>query len=406
MSEETILRLQEQYSDNTMSSKHPFGPFFKSFLIFGIDLEGNQNSSIYKTILLRIWTVVVVIFYHYWIVFEILWYTKYTIQENALAESIVIWSSVLTFDILLWKRRTVHKFMAVVKLETLKLKDDVRKKHEKMILIMCCLVWLYSVVFVLQDFALVTMTRFEKHHTVSPISYVSLKYVSGPYKNMIFKIDTCMESFFIQGLLTLTIALYLVMCLNAIKWFQHLKEVEDDSVEVWKLSDIQRFFQTFSDLSENVQLLDKIFSKAVGIWLIMILAFLCIRIVTMINPNMITTSQMVSEMTLTSFRATVTLVGITFIADSLHQEAMTTLFYLDDLMTKDKIATSNLVYHEIHMAFTKFSYNPIYLTLGHIIRLNRKFLMTCVGMMTTYVIISIQLYPNTMKGLASGDIFT
>lgn len=379
---------------------HPFHPILKSFLIFGIELDSSNHVSNFRSAFYKFWTICVTFFYHYWIVCDVLYYARYTVQENALAESVTDWTSVLTFDILLWKRKSLQKLMTIAKLEALNVDEHVRKKLEKIALITCCFVWLYTCIFVIQFFVFSTDRDFQKHHTSSPLSYLSC-YVSESHKIKILLLDRCTESFFTQGILTLTIALYLLLCLNAIKWFQELRSrytPKESSTVPFRLPDIQRFLGTFDDLSQNVRRLDSVFSKSVAVWLLMILFLLCVRIVTIVNPTLTMTNEMVVIFVFTFTRAAATLIGINFMADSLHKEALTTLFHLDDLCGQNKIILNNSVYHEIQMAFVKFSFSPTHLTFWQITRLNRRFLMTCLGMMATYVIVAVQLYPNTMEG--------
>ncbi|GFQ72091.1 uncharacterized protein TNCT_158691 [Trichonephila clavata] len=381
-------------------SKHPFHLILKSFWLFGLHLEGYNDTTLIFNVFFKIWTVIIIFCYHSWIVFDVIWYFNHRVHENALAESVTVWASTITFDFLIWKRKDIRKLMEVVKTETLKLNEKTRKKHEKKILIVVVSVWLYVMIFVVQNLVFCVEKEYSKQHTSSIIGYAS-QGLSPSEQIAYYRLNGCLQSFFIQGLLTMTIALYLLLCLTCKKWFQHLKKQYSNTERLSSLSETERFCSRFDELSKNVHLLDQVFSLPVAVWLLMILVTLCVRIVLILNPLLPNTNQMITATVLSFSRAATALVGMSFIADSVHKKAMITLFQLDSFPKVGKDALSNAMYQEIHMAFTRFAFNPTQLTFLKIARLNRRFLMTCIGMMSTYVIISIQLYPNAKRGLGS-----
>lgn len=393
----TVINLQ--YLDNRRESKlkHPFRLFLKIFRIFGMDLEGKKECT-FKYMMLKIWCVLAAFIFHHRLLCEIIWYTRHSFQENALAESIIVWSSALTFDMLLSKRQSIQRLLDIVKEEGLKMDVKCIQQQAKFILISCCIIWCYVLVYVSQYLIFMNERDYENTH-VNPLIFIE-KYIPDHYKKSIYFLLICLESFFIQGILTFTIAFYLLLSLTASKWFQQLKSnytiPNENERNRLNLYDIQRFSQIFDNLSSNVQLLDNVFSRPVGIWLLMILSLLCVRIVTLVNPVMKTTKQMAMVIFLTFSRAGTTLIGMCFIADYLHQNAISTLFHLDTLCEKS-IILNLVVYQEIQMAFSRFSFNPTHLTMLKVTRLDRRFLMSCVGMMATYIIISIQLFPETDK---------
>ncbi|GFT17295.1 uncharacterized protein NPIL_535881 [Nephila pilipes] len=255
-------------------------------------------------------------------------------------------------------------------------------------------------IFVAQNLVFSVEKEYAKHHTSSILGYAS-QGLPESEQIAYYRLNGCLQSFFVQGLLTMTIALYLLLCLTCQKWFQHLKHQYSNNERLSSLTETERFCSKFDELSNNVHLLDHVFSLPVAVWLLMILITLCVRIVSILNPLLPNTNQMITAIILSFSRAATALIGMSFIADSVYKNAMNTLFQLDNFPKAGKVALSNAMYQEIHMAFTRFAFYPTQLTFWKITRLNRRFLMTCIGIMTTYVIISIQLYPNARQGLGS-----
>lgn len=398
--EVTDIRISDLEMRRCAPLKHPFRVFITSFRIFGIDLEGgNDKDYSIKSTVFQIWSALVALFLHYRLISEVVWYKNNFIQENALAESIAVWTSVLTFDKMLSNKIRIQRFMAVVKVEASKTDKKVLKKQMKFSLIVCCSIWFYVFLYILQYLIFRKDEEYETQH-VSPLGLLG-NYVPSNYKIYFFRLFLCLECFFVQGILTFTMGFYLLICFNIINWFKILKDkyAPNSCQSTLNLEHVQRFIQLFENLSQNVKIFDNVFSASVAVWLLMILSNLCVRIVTIVNPTMPITKQMAAMIFLTFSRSAATLIGMCFIADFLNKNIISTLFLLDALCGEGSIVLDDTVYNEIQMAFTRYSFNPTHLTMWNIMRLDRRFLMTCIGMMTTYVIISIQIYPNTAEGL-------
>ncbi|KFM72208.1 hypothetical protein X975_10836, partial [Stegodyphus mimosarum] len=336
--------------------KKPFSLLLKSFQIFGVDLEGEDSSILYK-VFFRSWTTLILLLYHYWFFCDIGFYFGHKAQENAIAESITVWSSVISYDILLWKGKDIRKLMAIMKEETEKLDRKLLGKQEKQVIFVFSISWLYMLIFIGQKLILTPEKGFGNRYTVNILRYL-FDSLSEYDKIILFKLETALEIFFIQGFLTLTIALYLLLGLSARKWFKNLKRSymrKRNSTETGsKLTEIEEFCNDFDKLSLNVQLLDKVFTHPVAIWLLMILVTLCVRIVAVLNPRIPVTENLLTIIIVSFSRSAMTLVGMSFIADSVNQQATKTLFYLTTL-SHNTHTMSAAAYHEIHMAFTRSS---------------------------------------------------
>ncbi|GFY46874.1 uncharacterized protein TNIN_172991 [Trichonephila inaurata madagascariensis] len=387
----------------TSRRRHPLDPILKSFLIFGIDIEEKEVTGHFTKILYKVWSVIVILFYHYYLISDFAWYVRRSAQENAIAESTSVWASIITFDLLLIRKKHVKKTVHFVYSETMKLSEKERKRFEKIVLIVCCIVWVYVCVFVTQHGAFKHREKYGEFHTTTLLHMV-YKKLDEPMRTIVAKFDKCMESFFIQGLMTLTMALYLLLCLNARLWFKNFQQ-HFENHECLKLDsntlDIRHFTSSYEILANNVQILDDGFSQIVASWLLMILVTLCVRIISVLNPVTVTTNQMLTVIILTFARAITALIGTSFIGDSVYNESLTAISLLFKLRRTDSIVWKSTTFYEIQLALARYSFNPTQLTVWKFARLNRGFLMTCLGMMTTYIIIAIQLYPNAMKGLKS-----
>ncbi|GIY08392.1 uncharacterized protein CEXT_691141 [Caerostris extrusa] len=98
-------------------------------------------------------------------------------------------------------------------------------------------------------------------------------------------------------------------------------------------------------------------------------------------------------------RAIITLFAVSFTAGDVHKESKACLGKLDTILRKKDPIRDIAVCQEVQLAFTIFSFFPVHLTVWKFSSLNKAFLMTCIGMMTTYIIICIQLNPNALKSL-------
>ncbi|KAG8192111.1 hypothetical protein JTE90_027758 [Oedothorax gibbosus] len=192
------------------------------------------------------------------------------------------------------------------------------------------------------------------------------------------------------------------MCLNSRMWLRHFRKLYKASDITEQNIGVRSFRKSYENLCEIVSLLDDAFSEMVGIWLFMILVIICVRIISVLNPLTVTTDQMMTVILLTLFRAMGTLLGSCFLGDSISSEGKNALSLLIEMARRDNCyAWNNSAFFEIQLIITKYALSPLQLTVIKFARLDRKFLMSCMGMMTTYIIISIQLYPNAMKGLRS-----
>ncbi|GFS39962.1 uncharacterized protein NPIL_34751 [Nephila pilipes] len=400
----SVMTYEPLPSTNIVTSRkrHPLDPILKSFLIFGIDIEHREVTGNFAKILFKVWSVILLLCYHYYLISDLAWYIRRAVQENAIAESISVWASIITYDLLLLRRKHIKKTVRFVYNETMKLNEKERKKFEKIVLIVCCVVWVYICIFVTQHGAFKHRENYGEFHTTTLLHMV-YKRLNQPMRTIVAKLDKCIESFFIQGLMTLTMALYLLLSLNARLWFKNFQK-HFENHECLKLDsqtlDIRHFTSSYEILAKNVHTLDDGFSQIVASWLLMILVTLCVRIISVLNPVTVTTNQMLTVIILTFTRAITTLIGTSFIADSVYNESLRAISLLFKLRT-DNIVWKSSTFYEIQLALTRYSFNPTQLTVWKFARLNRGFLMTCLGMMTTYIIIAIQLYPNAMKGLES-----
>ncbi|GIY11099.1 uncharacterized protein CDAR_380701 [Caerostris darwini] len=331
------------------------------------------------------------------------WYIRHFVQENAIAESISIWACVITYDLFLLKRKHISKTVRFVQNESMNLSKKERKRFEKIVLRVFCLVWIYVCVFVIQHGAFKHRRRYGEYHTTT-LLHMIYKKLDEPMKTIVSKLDKCIESFFIQGFLTLSMALYMLLCLNAKLWFKNFQQ-NFENQEEFKLNnqtlDIRKFATIYQNLAKNVGRLDDGFSQIIASWLLMILVTLCVRIISMLNPMTSTTYQMLTVIIMTFCRAITVLVGTSFLADSVYDESLKAISILLKLQEPERTVWKNSTFFEIQLTLTRYSFNPTQLTVWKFSRLNRSFLMTCLGMMTTYIIIAIQLYPNAMKGLES-----
>ncbi|GIY07338.1 uncharacterized protein CDAR_20791 [Caerostris darwini] len=373
-----------------------FDVFLKTFWIFGLDFVGYDGPSMLFKLFLKIWTCVNIFCYHFCIAVDVVWYFNHKIQEDVLAESVTNWVTVITFDFMLWKRTEMQKLMRLVQTETSKLTEKSQRKQRRQNFVVFISVLLYVIIFVSQNIVFKLEEGYNKYYHIS-----FLNLASRNLREFLFQLGGFLKCFFIQGLLTVTIAFYLLLCLTCKRWFHHLKRQYFGNRRSLNLFEVQKFCSKFDELSNHVRLLDCIFSLPVALWLLMILMILCVRIVSILNPLLLTTNQMITVTVLSFSRAVITLIQMNFIADSVYKKATITLFQLDTFSRQERRVLNNAMYQEIQMALTRFTFTPTQLTFWKTARLSRRFLMTCVGMMTTYVIISIQLYPNAKRGLES-----
>lgn len=389
---------------------HPFQPILISLRILGLRLDNHQfPMGSFKSIVATIQLVIIVLFYHYWALSDTVWFIQNQITGIVLADNVTAWSAVFTVDILLLKRKDFIKLLEVVSEETNNFCDEDKNKFLKILKISCVLVWVFIFILIITYVVLSVQPHFSKELTLHTLYQRILpENLSSTSKLIIFNVDHTAETFFIQGSLTMIITLYILLCYNAKLWFKRI--VDDYEIPkqkrkyFCKLSDVCEYRTTFEKLSRKVKLLDDVFSQIVAVWLLMILLNLCIRILAFLNPlSLIHRSPVRLFVGILSFgRAALTLIGITFAADFVQVEAIASIEKLDYMIRKNDMILNDCMYYEVQVAFSKCILIPTQLTAWKFAGLNRSFLMTCVGMMATYVIICIQLNPTAME-IIQGD---
>ncbi|GBL92221.1 hypothetical protein AVEN_91547-1 [Araneus ventricosus] len=387
--------------------KHSLYPVLKSFLIFGIDVEQQENFVNSGRFAFKTWSVIITLCYHYFLISDLSWYIRRSVQENAIAESTSVWTAVLTYDLFLLNKKNISKTVRFVQVQTMRLTEKERKRFEKIVLTVCCIVWIYVCMFVIQHGAFKHRESYGEFHTTTLLHMV-YKKLDNPWCTVFAKLDKCFESFFIQGFLTLTMALYILLCLSAKLWFKTFQQYFKTHIatnhnieEGGHMLDVGQFNSSYQSLAKNVERFDNGFSQIVGIWLLMIFVTLCVRIVSVLNPLTTTTQQMLTVIVMTFSRALTALVGTSFAADAVYNESLKAISILFKVTISENTMWKNSTFFGIHLALMRYSFYPTQLTVWKFARLNRGFLMTCLGMMATYIIIAIQLYPNAMKGIES-----
>lgn len=392
-----------QLDSSEILKDHPLNPILMSLCILGVNVQNTSSYGIFKKMLYRIQLVLILILLHYWALSDVSWYFRNRIKEVSLAESVTVWASVCTVDCLLLKKKEFLQILTFVASETSKLNDKERRKFRIAVWIICVFVWIFVFVFITQYLIFSDSIDDYKYFSSTPYYFLYDKLTPNG-RALVMKLDRCIENFFIQGNLTMIIALYILLCYNAKQWLMRFYSVYNyANLNITKLEDakdVRNFRAPLEVLAGNVQCLDDIFSQNVAVWLLMILINLCVRILAILNPFSLTTKQMISITVLAFTRAVITLLGVSFAADTVQKEGMKAISKLDYLLRKGSGTCTSSMYHEVQLAFAKYAFYPIQLTVWKFAGLNKSFLMTCIGMMTTYVVICIQLNPVAMQRIA------
>lgn len=400
---ETVHHFNRYLSHHSeVNGKHPLFPVLTSLTILGIKLEckNNDNEAPLWKLLFKLHFVIVFFFYHYWAISDILWYFQNRIQEEVLADSVTNWTAVCTVDFLLFKRKEIRKFLIIVASETSMLSPEDKKKFRRIVIIACVAVWMLILLYMSQYVILSNAINFHKFFSNTP--YILFEDNFSEYQKLvIYKVDQCFESFFIEGSLTMIIVFYILLCYSMTLWFRRFaKDYDGSNLKenvLAELKNVREFRTDFEDLSNKVKIMDNIFSLSVAAWLLMILINLCVRILAILNPFTLNTPETVFLVSLSFIRAAITLIGVSFAADAVQKEALNALEKIDSMIRKDCSNWNNSLYHEVQLAFIKYSCFPTHLTVWKFASLNRSFLITFLGMMVTYVIICIQLNPTAMN---------
>ena len=379
---------------------HPLRPILASMCIFGIRLDCIKSTGRFKNSFFKVQHAVFMILLHYWTLSGIIWFCQHPVKESTLLTSVTIWSAMCTVDFLMLKRKDLNEMLLIVNAETNKLSLKNKKKFHKFVNIICASVWLFVFLFLFAYLILNFQTDFTTDPKIYP-SYFVLLGSSYTEKMFILNVERSVQTFFIQGSLTVTIALYISLCYNAKLWFKnHTDRYRYSKFNGNMLNDqktIQGFRKIFENLSQNIRSLDGIFSLNVAVWLIMILVNMCVRILGILNPIELNSPVSICIAMLVSLRAVLVLVGISLVADSVQKEAIGSLTKFECLMRKHGIILDSHEYHNVGMIFLKYIRTPIQFTVWKFMGLNRSFLMTCIGMVATYVMFCIQLSPTAMK---------
>lgn len=379
------------------NKKNPLRPYLISLLILGINLT-DSNGTVMK-ILSLFYSSTIFLLYHYWAVSDIIWYFQNPIDEIALADSVTVWASVGTWDFFFLKRKEFLKIIKIVQQETAKLSSTHQKVFRRRVLVTCVLAWMFVLIYIGQFNVFDLHVDYKMHFSNSPL-YSFPDHLNQAQMDLAIKIDKSFESFFIQGSLAVIVSLYTVLCINAKMWFtrfgQQFKK-SSWSLSVLQLEDIKKFRTIFDRFSRRVEMIDNVFSRIVAVWLLMILVTLCVRTLSVLNAETFINNQMIAMSALELSRAVMTLLSVSLLADGVHRESLFCIGELQRVQSKSSDLWNASVYHEIQMAFTKFTFFPTHLTVWKFSPLNRAFLMTCIGVMITYVVICIQLNPSALE---------
>ncbi|KAF8795548.1 hypothetical protein HNY73_000038 [Argiope bruennichi] len=385
----------------TMANYHPLRPVLTSLAVLGLKIE--DSSGALTKVIFRLYLVLVTTSLHYWALSDIVWYFRNRIQEDVLAESVTVWASVTTVDLLIWKRKSLLKILLTVKTETEKLSLEEQRKFKYIVWTVCALAWGFNFLYITQNLLFSLHVDYDKYFSNTPL-YFFYKDMSEKQIAVFIRIDRSIECFFVQGILTMIISLYILLCINAKLWlrvFDIYDKPEDFNYSSsLSLDDVRGFRATFDHFSKNTERLDDVFCQIVAMWLLMILITLCVRILSLLNPMTEKTNRIIENTVLALSRAIVTLFMVSFVAGNVYNESVVALNKLETLVRKKDTPQNASVYHEVQIAFTKFAFFPTQLTVWKFTPLNRSFLMTCIGMMTTYVIICIQLNPSVLNSLS------
>lgn len=378
-------------------NKNPLRPYLISLLILGINLT-DTNGTVMKT-LSRFYSSIILLLYHYWAVSDVIWYFQNPIDEIALADSVTVWASVCTWDFFFLKRKEFFKIIKIVQQETEKLSPTHQKIYRRRVLVICVLAWMFVLIYIGQFNVFHLRVDYEMYFSNSPF-YSFPNHLNQAQMDLAIKIDKSFESFFIQGSLAVIVSLYTVLCINIKLWFtrfgQQFKK-SSWSLNVLQLEDVKNFRAIFDRFSRRVEMIDNVFSRIVAVWLLMILVTLCVRTLSVLNSETLINNQMIAMSALELSRAVMTLLSVSLLADGVYRESLFCIGVLQSVQSKSSDLWNASVYHEIHMAFTKFTFFPTHLTVWKFSQLNRAFLMTCIGVMITYVVICIQLNPSALE---------
>ncbi|GFT04664.1 uncharacterized protein NPIL_223811 [Nephila pilipes] len=381
------------------SDDHPLRPVLNSLSVLGLKIE--DSTSPIKRILFFIYFVVVLLCMHYWAISDFVWYFRNRIQEDMLAESVTVWASVCTLDFLMLKRKDLMKVLSIVKKETEKLSSSEQRKYRKTVMMICGAAWLFIILFIMQNFMFSIHVNYDRYFSNTP-AFFFYHTMSETQMNIFIRIDRSVENLYIHGLLTMIIALYILMCTNAKLWIKKcdfssdLHTISEESTS--HLEDFRHYRSIFDQFSKKIELLDDVFCLIVAVWLLMILVSLCVRILTVLNPLTENTERIIVSTLLVLSRATITLIAISIVADKINEASVSYIRKLDSIIKKGN-AKNIALYQEIQLIYIKYTFFPTHLTVWKFTSINRSFLMTCIGMMSTYVIICIQLNPNALKGI-------
>ncbi|GIY32290.1 uncharacterized protein CDAR_599661 [Caerostris darwini] len=382
------------------TNEHPLKPILNSLTILGLNIE--EPSGPAKKMIYHFYHLLIILCFHYWALSDIVWYFRNYIQEDTLAESVTVWASVVTVDLMILKRKSLLKVILTVKKETEKLNSSEQRKYRHIVWIVCLMAWTFIVVFITQNLVFNIHVDYDKYFSNTPL-YFFYHTMSKTQRDLFIRMDRSIETFYIQGVLTMIIGLYVLLCINAKMWFKNFN-LNCESMFTYldstlHVEDVRCFKATFDNLAKNVKRLDNVFCQIVAMWLLMILVILCVRILFILNPLINKTDMMIEVTVLALSRAITTLFAVSFTAGDVYKESKACLNKLDAIIRKKDPIRDVAVYHEVQLAFTIFSFFPVHLTVWKFSSLNKAFLMTCIGMMTTYIIICIQLNPNALKSL-------
>lgn len=376
--------------------KNPLRPYLISLNILGINLT--DTTGIVVKILSRFYSSIIFLLYHYWAVSDVIWYFQNEMDEIALAESLTVWASVCTWDFFFLKRRQFLKIIRIVQQETQKLSLTDQKIYRRQVLVCCVLAWSFVLIFISQFSVFELQIDYDVYFSNTPF-YSFPDILTRTQMNLAIRMDKTFETFFIQGSLAVIVSLYAMLCINIKMWFTRFGQQYKKlcwSQNVLQLEDIKNFRTIFDRFSRRVELIDSVYSHIVAVWLLMILVTLCVRTLSVLNADNLINNQMITMSALELSRAVMTLLSVSLLADRVYRESLFCIGVLQSVQSKSRDLWNSSVYNEIQMAFTKFTFFPTHLTVWKFSPLNRAFLMTCIGVMITYVVICIQLNPNAL----------
>ncbi|GBN87646.1 hypothetical protein AVEN_85291-1 [Araneus ventricosus] len=400
---DTRVHTEGDYSlrRRTMANVHPLRPVLTSLAVLGFKIE--DSSGAVTRIIFRLYLVLVTASLHYWALSDVVWYFRNRIQEDVLAESVTVWASMATVDLLIWKRKSFLKILSTVKTETEKLSPEEQRRFKYVVWMVCFLTWGFNFLYITQNLLFSLHVDHDKYFSNTPL-YFFYKGMSEKQIAIFIRIDRSVECFFIQGTLTMIISLYILLCINAKLWLKKFDDYDKPASSTYAssftLDDVRCFRATFDQFARNIERLDDVFCEIVAMWLLMILITLCVRVLSLLNPRTPKTDRIIENTVLALSRAIVTLFVVSLVSGNVYDESVISLNKLEALVRRKEPVQNFAVYHEVQIAFQKFSFFPTQLTVWKVTPLNRSFLMTCIGMMTTYVIICIQLNPSVLNSLS------